>query len=270
LLEQGISNALPEEEGKAVYVALKCIGEPLALPQFPTYRKILAGRSRIAKSKTRYDTSVGITSGDKQDLIITSIKRTDLTEASKNYPEELLLQYGNTQVVVNNLDLATWIDSEKVTNVQNPLEAAVQLRAFGMEPDFKANNYAIEMEWFTGRSITIFAEAKRKGDVIHLNKPECKIPFIATTQEPGYYAERVRSLQNQRKEKARRYFLEALGVGIGTGALQISDDHRWVQIAEKLRVKKITAFVGIIALGWLANEKLQFVQKLPSKNSNRQ
>lgn len=99
-LEEGLSNALPIDEGKTSYVALKAF----VLPQ----NRLPVGQLHVIKSPSVIDYTLEVLGGEIPEFI-DLLKQPDDTFTLTNFPKEITLTHLKTKIIAHDLHLAKWI-----------------------------------------------------------------------------------------------------------------------------------------------------------------
>lgn len=221
VLEEGLKNGLPEEEGKASYVALKCMGQLHPFSILSSRHNILLGRVKIEKITSHSDVGVGFSLEGKGDIVLTTTPRVDRTAIQFSIPEKSSFQCAAGNVIAHHLDLATWKGSEKSTKTYRPKEAAVPLREMDFQPDMFADRYRISVESFSQNYVYIFAKATKSGETYHLNPPANNYPFLVTTEDPQLFVPQERLKANRSKWKATASAFTAVALASGGRSMQL-------------------------------------------------
>lgn len=232
VLEEGLKNSLPEEEGKSSYVALKCIGQLQTFSILSSSHSILLGRVKIEKITSHSDIGVGFSLEGKGDIVLTTTPRVDRTAIQFCIPEKPSFQCAEGNVIAHHLDLATWKGSEKSTKTYRPKEAAVPLREMDFQPDMFADRYRISVESISQNYVYIFAKATKSGETYHLNPPTNQYPFLVATEDPHVFVPQERLKANRSKWKATVSTSTAVALASGGRAVQLlgrSWDEEWLK-----------------------------------------
>lgn len=221
-IKPALSNKLPEENGKAAYVALECIGrraDPSSF--FPSPKEIIIRRYKILETSFNLDVGIGMDVTLKGDpsIVVTPRSNTKIYPIAIPNLLKLSSQFGN--VIVQNPDLADWPQtaiSEKFK--YHPNQAAPLLRSLSIQPNLAADSYHVEVQALEGPNITVFAEAIKNGGAYILDRPKDDSPFILTNKNPQNFANAFLVEAKVKKRTAKLFGLSGIMVGIGTFTFQ--------------------------------------------------
>lgn len=263
-LEEGINNPLPTEERKTVYIGLKALSIPNQQVHLPFQNQLICEKLKVVESTTIIDRTLDALLGEIPDFFYPYTLSHNHGPPIK-CPQEIVLKHGNTKVIAHQLDRAEWMDAKKKAVDLIPYQSFSGLKWFDDGIRYFPSSFSLKAKWFEGTTLTIFADALKKGAEIHLQMPSNNRPFIVTSKEPSRLLEEMKDQAIQLKRNALIDTIGALALGLGAFAWKKRNIVPWRRLANDSKVRKVSGYIGLAVAAWTVYKNQTWIKKIPQK-----